>query len=75
MGECYGRVAILAIVKGGIHAVGRTGGVCRAAIDRDAVADQDISRPLFEQKERSFLSKRLKFIQYIVKWTGDGIQS
>ena len=48
------RVAMLAIVKGGIHAVGRTGGVCRTAIDRDAVACQYISRT-FRAKGRSLL--------------------
>ena len=46
MHDFCGGVALLAIVKGGIHAVGRIGGVCRAAIDRDAVGAQDISRPL-----------------------------
>ena len=48
---------MLAVVQGGIHAVGRTGGVCRAAIDRDAVAGQDISGPLFEQRTASLLVK------------------
>ena len=50
MDDSCGRVALLAIVKGGIHAVGRTGGICRAAIDGDAVTGQDISGPLFEQR-------------------------
>ena len=47
MDDCCGRVAMLAIVKGGIDAVGRTGGICRTAIDRGAVAGQYVSRPLF----------------------------
>lgn len=39
MDDFCGRVALLAIVEGGIHAVGCTGGICRAAIDRDVLIE------------------------------------
>ena len=52
MDDFCGRVAMLAVVEGGIDAVDRTGGGFWAAIDRDAVAGQDISGRLLRVKGR-----------------------